>query len=83
MTAIEECACASQPLWDLYCAAITAEWAVNIAARSSSPAEHRAACAQRDRADAIWRAAVETLTAAPSAQITTLAPAADQPEVES
>jgi hypothetical protein len=83
MTAIEECACASQWVWDLYCAVITAEWAVNIAARSGSAAEHRAACAQRDRADAIWRAAVEALTTAPAAQITTLAPAADHPEVES
>jgi hypothetical protein len=80
MTAIEECACASQSVWDLYCAAITAEWAVNIAARSGSAAEQRAARARRDRAHASWCAAVEALTAAPAAQITTLAPEADQPE---
>jgi hypothetical protein len=82
MTAIEECACASQSVWDLYYAAITAEWAVNIAARSGSAAEHRAACVRRDRADAIWRAAVEALTAAPAAQITILAPAADPLDAE-
>ena len=64
MSAIEKCACASQSLWDLYCAAITAEWAVNIAARSGSAAEQRAARARRDHAHVIWRAGVEALTAA-------------------
>jgi hypothetical protein len=78
MIAIEECGCASPSVWDLYFAAITAEWAVNIAACSGSAAEQRAARAQRDRAHAIWCDAVEALTAA-AARITTLAPAADQP----
>ena len=62
---IEECEYASQSVWELYCATITAEWALNLAVRFGSEAERRAACARHDTAHAAWRAAFEALAAAP------------------
>jgi hypothetical protein len=76
------CGCASAAIWDLYCAAITAEWAVNLAARSTPAAEYQTARVRRDKAVAAWRTAVDALAGAVHTRDPRVRVAAAEPDDE-